>query len=118
MSRSWRIRADQRGQSLVETVAALPVLMLCALAGLQALASGAAWIQADNAAHAAAVAAQTGGRAEAAARESLPGWSRGRVKVRQRGGRVDVWLTPRSFLPGMARVLRAHGVAGDPGAAR
>lgn len=99
------------GQSLVETVAAFPALILCALIALQALACGAAWVQADNAAHAAALAARTGGAAERAARASLPGWRRNRVKVVSRAGTVHVWLTPRAFLPPLASLVKAHASA-------
>lgn len=104
-------QSGQSGQSLVETVAAIPVLLLCALIGLQGLAYGAAWVQADSAAHAAAIAAQTGGNADRAARSALPGWSRGKVRVRHRSGRVDVWLSPRAFLPPLAVLGRAHATA-------
>ena len=102
---------DPTGQALVETMAAIPVLLICALLGMQGLAAGVAWLQADNAAHAAALAAQTGGDASRAARSALPGWSRGRVRVRNQGARVDVWLTPRALVPPLAPLLRAHGSA-------
>lgn len=103
--------ADEPGQAAIETLAALPVLIVCVLVALQGLATGAAWLQADNAAHAAALAAQTGGDGSLAARMALPGWSRGRVRVRERRGRVDVWLTPRALMPPLAPMLRVRGSA-------
>ncbi|MBI5310402.1 MAG: hypothetical protein HZB14_05165 [Actinobacteria bacterium] len=106
-----RRRSPQLGQALVETVASVPVLIVCAMLGMQGLAAGAAWLQADNAAHSAALAAQSGGDASRAARAALPGWSRGRVSVSARHGRIDVWLTPRALFPPLAGALRAHGLS-------
>lgn len=101
----------ERGQALVELVATAPLVLLCALLGLQALAAGAAYVYADNAAHAAALAGQLGGDRVGGARAALPGWSRGRVGVVERGGRVTVTVRPRALVPPLAELLTAHATA-------
>lgn len=99
------------GQSLVELVAAAPLVLLCGLLGLQGLAAGAAYVCADNAAHAAALAGQLGGDSEGAARAALPGWSHGRVNVTGRGGRVTVTVRPRTLVPPLAKLLSTRATA-------
>lgn len=101
----------EHGQALVELVAIAPLVLLCALLGLQALAAGAAYVYADNAAHAAALAGQLGGDADAAARAALPGWSRGRVGVVDRDGRLTVTVRPRALVPPLAKLLTARANA-------
>lgn len=96
---------DQRGQSLVELVALTPIVLLCGLLGMQALAAGANRVQADNALAAGAVAKALGHDPEAAAQRALPGWSRGNSLVRVAGGQLKVRLEPRAFVPGMAGLL-------------
>jgi hypothetical protein len=99
------------GQALVELIAAAPLVILFGLLCCQALAAGSAYVYADNAAHAAALAEQLGRDGRLAARDSLPGWSRGGIRVRSRGGRVDVWLTPRAVLPVFSRFLTVRASA-------
>lgn len=101
----------EHGQALVELVATAPLVLLCALLSLQALAAGAAYVYADNAAHVAALAGQLGGDTAAAARAALPGWSRGRVRVAERDGRVTVTVRPRALVPPLARLLTARASA-------
>lgn len=99
---------SQSGQSLVELIASVPVVLLCGLLCMQALAAGSTYVYADNAAHAAALALQLDRDDREAALDALPGWSRGRVRLQRRGGQVQLWLTPRAVLPPVARLLTAH----------
>jgi hypothetical protein len=93
------------GQSTVELVAALPVLLLAGLFALQLLASGYALTLADGAAEAGALALATGRPATNAAREALPGWARDDVDVSVSGGRVTVRLRPPSLFAAVAERL-------------
>jgi hypothetical protein len=102
------VRDNQRGQGLVELVATVPLVVLCGLLCMQALAAGSTYVYADNAAHAAALGLQLGRDGRRAALDALPGWSRGRVRLRQRGGRIQLWLTPRALFPPVAQLLTAH----------
>ncbi|MFP5361390.1 MAG: hypothetical protein ACLGI5_01520 [Thermoleophilia bacterium] len=107
---SSRLR-PQCGQASVELVALAPLVVAVVLAAAQVLAAGAARELADHAAEAGAVALLQGGDPREAAREAVPGWSRGRLEVRVRARRVRVRLRPRTFLPGLARMLEATGDA-------
>lgn len=102
---------QNRGQALVELIAAAPLVILFGLMCCQALAAGTAYVYADNAAHAASLALQLGHDGRRAARDSLPGWSRGGVRVRSGGGTVEVWLMPRAILPPLSRLMTAHARA-------
>ncbi|HEX4806991.1 MAG TPA: hypothetical protein VFU94_13925 [Conexibacter sp.] len=104
----------ERGQSAVELVALLPLVVAVALAVLQVLAAGLAWELAGHAAHDGAVALAEGRDGATAARASLPGWARSRVVVAVRGRRVHVKVTPPSLLPGLAARLAA-GAGADAG---
>jgi hypothetical protein len=97
--------ADQRGQAAVEMVAALPALLLAALACLQLLVTGYALTLADGAAEAGALALASGGSAPGAARAALPGWARDDVAVEVEGGTVSVRLQPPSPFAGLAARL-------------
>ena len=110
-----RPASRESGQSLVETVAAAPIVLLAGLLALQALTAGANFVYADNAAHAGVVAASLGGDPRAAARHALPGWARGRVHVTTAGGRLHVRLSPRALLPGIAPLLSVSAGARLPG---
>lgn len=99
---------SEAGQSAVEVVALLPLLVAVALAVGQLLAAGVARELAGQAAQAGAMALVQGdGDARAAALEALPGWSRRRMDVEVRGRRVTVRLEPVGVLPGAARRLVA-----------
>jgi hypothetical protein len=105
-----RVRGE-RGQASVELVALTPLVVAIVLAAAQVLAAGAARELAGHAAGAGAVALLQGADAEAAAREAVPGWSRGRLRVRVDGRRVRVRLRPRAFVPGLAGLLETTGAA-------
>jgi hypothetical protein len=105
VNRTWRTRrrpAGQRGQASVELLAALPVVLVIALAGAQILALGYSSVLAGNAAEAGALALAGGAAptrdAQAAARAALPGWSRAHASVSVTGGRVNVTLHPPTLL--------------------
>jgi Flp pilus assembly protein TadG len=105
------------GQSAVELVAVLPLLVAVALGILQALAAGLAESLAGHAAQSAAVAVAEGRDGEQAARDALPGWTRARVQVELHGTRVRVRVTPPSLLPGAGDRLAATASA-DAGPGR
>jgi hypothetical protein len=97
--------AEERGQASIETVAALPALLLAAAVALQLLAAGYAMTLADGAAEAGALALAAGGSAPEAARAALPGWAGGDVAVSVAGGTVTVRLLPPSPLRALAERL-------------
>ncbi len=101
----------ERGQASVELLGALPVLILLGLALFQLLAVGYAKVQAGAAAEAGALALVAGGDPGAAARESLPGWSRAHARVEQENGTVRVSLRPPSPLAALARELEVYAEA-------
>lgn len=121
---AWRLRAAhvraEGGQSVVELVAATPIVLICGLLCLQALAAGASHVYADNASHAGALAATMGEDPARAARAALPGWSRGRVRVTVRRGSVRVRLRPRALVPPLAGLLTTESMAAyvSPGGLR
>ena len=104
-------RSAERGQASVELLGALPVLLLVGLALLQLLAIGYAKVEAGSAAEAAALALVAGGDPRAAARESLPGWSRAQARISQDGGTVRVTLRPPSPLHGLGRRFEVEAQA-------
>lgn len=110
-------RAGESGQSAVELVALLPLLVAIALGLLQALAAWLACELAGHAAHSGAVAIAEGRDGAAAARAALPGWARSRIVVTARGTRLRVRVTPPSLIPGLAARLAATASA-DAGARR
>ena len=114
MSRPGR---RQRGQATVELVALLPLLLAVACAAAQVLLAGAAGEFAGHAAEAGAVALLQGADPEAAARDAVPGWSRGRVEVDVSGDAVRVAVRPAPLVPPLADLLTAHAAA-DAGAGR
>jgi hypothetical protein len=99
------------GQASVELLGALPVVLLVGLVVFQLLAVGYAKVQAGSAAEAAALALVAGGDPQAAARESLPGWSRAHARVSHRDGLVRVSLRPPSPLAAVARGLEVEAEA-------
>jgi hypothetical protein len=90
---------------------ALPVVLLLGLVVLQLLAVGYASVIAGQAAEAAALALAGGTGAEQAARAAVPGWSRARMRVEVRGGRVQVSMRPPAALEALARRLEVHAAA-------
>jgi hypothetical protein len=103
-----------RGQSTVEVVGLLPLLLAVGLAVLSLLSAGRAHEAAGSAAEAGAVALLQGREPRAAARSALAGWPARRTQIRITGRRVTVRVTPAGPLG--AR-LRASAVA-DAGALR
>lgn len=95
----------EAGQATVELVAAMPALLLAGLIALQLLATGYALTLADGAAEAGALALASGGPAEDAARDALPGWAEDDVAVSVSGGEVTVRLRPPSPLGVVAERL-------------
>jgi len=99
------------GQVSVELVALAPLVVAVVLAVAQVLAAGAARELADHAAEAGAVALLQRGDPEEAVRDAVPGWSRGRLRVRVAQRHVRVRLQPRAFVPGLAGMLETTGEA-------
>jgi Flp pilus assembly protein TadG len=106
---------SERGQASVELVAAVPALLLLALALFQLLAVGYAVVLAGDAAEAGALAIARGGDARDAARNAVPGWSRARMTVSVRGGSVRVGMRPPSPLEAAADRLEVHATAAVAG---
>jgi hypothetical protein len=100
-------RATEAGQASIELVTVAPLIVLIVLAAAQLLAAGAAGELADHAAEAGAVAVLQGADPKAAARDAVPGSSRGRMSVRIDGRRVHVRMRPRSLIPAIAELLEA-----------
>jgi hypothetical protein len=91
----------ERGQAGVETLLALPVLLLVVLAGAEAATWGASAVLAGTAAGAGARALARGEPAERAARAELPGPLRRRARVSVQDGVVRVVLHVPSLVPGV-----------------
>jgi hypothetical protein len=102
-----------RGQSTVEVVALLPLLLAVGLAVLSLLGAGRAQEAAGNAAEAGAVALLQGREPKAAVRAALVGWPARRVRVRVVGRRVSVRVTPAGPLGARLRA-NARADAGPP----
>jgi hypothetical protein len=101
----------ERGQASVELLGALPVVLVLGLVLLQLLAVGYASVLAGQAAEAGALAVAGGGQALEAARSAVPGWSRARMRVNVRGGRVEVRMRPPTALEALARKLEVRAAA-------
>jgi hypothetical protein len=105
------VHRREGGQASVELVALLPLAALVALALGQLLAAGSARELAGNAAEAGAAALLQGSDPTAAARATLPGWSRERTTVHVAGRRVEVHVRPRTVVPLLAERLEASATA-------
>jgi len=103
--------ADGRGQASVETVAAVPALLLAGALALQLLVAGYALTLADGAAEAGALALVAGQPSAKAARGALPGWAEDDIDVSVHGGRVMVRLEPPALLGALADRLTVTGTA-------
>jgi hypothetical protein len=95
----------ESGQATVESLAAVPLLLLVGAIALQLLVAGCALSVADGAAEAGALALAGGRSARAAAHAALPGWARDRASVTVRGGEVSVRLPSPSLLPVVSDAL-------------
>lgn len=113
-----RAASGDRGQSTVEVVTLLPLLLAVVLAVVQLLLAGLAREQAGTAAQAGAMAILQGDDPQDAAREAVPGWARSRVAVRVGGRRVEVRLRAPVVVPRLARALSptVHADAGPEAA--
>jgi hypothetical protein len=103
--------AREQGQATVETVAAIPLLLLAGLLALQLLVVGYALTLADGAAEAGALALTAGRPAKEAVREALPDWAADDATVSVNGGEVTVRLQPPSPLPSVADRLAVSSSA-------
>lgn len=103
--------ASEKGQAVVELVAALPALLLAGCVGFQLLAAGYAITLADGAAEAGALALAAGRPASAASRAALPGWAADAATVRVVGGRVAVTVRPPGVVPGLGEALAVTSAA-------
>ena len=99
------------GQASVELVAALPVVLLVALAVAQLLAAGLCREYAAQSARAGAVALLQDADPRAAARAAVPSLPARSVDVRVAGRRVSVRVSPRAAIPGLGRLLAAESSA-------
>ena len=93
----------QHGQASVELVAAIPVLVLCAVLATQLALTGWALWTAGAAARAGARAAYVGGDPERAARSAVPAPLQGDPEV-EADGRVEVRVSAPSLVPGLPRI--------------
>jgi hypothetical protein len=101
----------QTGQASVELLGALPALLLLGVVVFQLLALGYSAVLAGGAAEAGALALSRGEDPRAGARRAVPGWSRARMRVHVRRGRVRVGLRPPSPLRAVARRLEVKASA-------
>jgi hypothetical protein len=108
--RARQLRAAD-GQSTLETVAVLPLMIAVALAVGHVLAAGLAHELTGHAAEAGAIALIRGGDAEESVKAALPEWADDRVEVRVRDRRVRVRLEPPSVIPGAADLLASAETA-------
>jgi hypothetical protein len=100
-----------RGQASVETLGAVPLVLVLGLVLFQLLAVGYSSVLAGSAAEAGALALAAGRDARAGARTALPGWSRARAQVSVQRGRVHVELRPPALLHSVARQLSVSSEA-------
>ncbi|MCU1677855.1 MAG: hypothetical protein JWM93_2613 [Frankiales bacterium] len=105
-----RLRA-QDGQSSVELVAMLPLLVVITVAVAQLLAGGVAHELAAHAAENGAIAMGEDEDPKQAVRDALPGWAKERVRVTIKGRQVRVRLTPVTVFPGAGEALAADARA-------
>jgi hypothetical protein len=101
----------QTGQATVDSLAAVPVLLVAGTVCLQLLATGYSLSLADGAAEAGAMALAAGLPPRPAVVGALPGWARDRVSTDLSGGRLTVSVRPPSPLPAVARGLEVRSSA-------
>jgi hypothetical protein len=100
--RRW---VGEAGQSTVELIGMVPLLVVVVLAAAEVLAAGAVRVAGSSAAEAAAMAVVQGNDPQDAARAAVPDWTHGRLGVRVSGRHVRVRIAPPSLLPGTASLL-------------
>lgn len=101
----------ESGQSTLETVTVLPLMITVALAIGHVLAAGLTHELAGHAAQAGAIAVIRGGDPKESVRAALPEWADDEVAVRVVDRRVRVRLEPPAILPGVAKLLASTEVA-------
>ena len=101
----------ESGQSALETVTVLPLMITVALAIGHVLAAGLTHELAGHAAQAGAIALIRGGDAKESVRAALPEWADDQVAVRVSDRRVRVRLEPPAVIPGVAELLASTEVA-------
>jgi hypothetical protein len=101
---TW-VTSREIGQATVETLAAIPLLLLAGGVSLQLLLAGYALTLADGAAEAGALGLASGRSAVSAAEASLPAWAVDRLDVAVQGGEVTVRLSPPSLFSPLAEPL-------------
>ncbi len=106
-----RLVPAELGQASVDLLAALPAVLIVAMAVFQLLAVGYAQVLAGDAAEAGALALAGGGDARDAARRALPGWSRAHMRVAVASGDVRVRLRPPSPIAAVGRRLEVEASA-------
>jgi hypothetical protein len=103
-----------RGQSSVELIGLVPLLLTVGLAVSTLLSAGAAEQAAGGAAEAGAIALLQGRDAKAAAREALTDWPRRRTSIAVHGRRVTVRVTPRGPLGPRLRAVATADAGPTP----
>lgn len=101
----------ERGQSTVEVVALLPVILAVGMAVAAVLSAGSAERAAGSAAEAGALAVLQEREPRQAVRAALEGWPRRSTRIRITGARVTVEVRPRIPVPSLARMLVARSSA-------
>lgn len=104
---AWRTRplASSSGQSSIEILGLLPLLVAVTLVAAQLLAAGVAHSAATSAAEAAAMAIVAGTDPTDAAHAAAPSWSRRRMSIRITGRHVRIRITPPGLVPGTSGLL-------------
>ena len=113
MRAAWH---DEGGQSSVELIALLPLVLIVVLAVASLLGARTASGQAAAAAQAGAMALLQDEDPRAAARSALPTAARGRSTITVRGREVAVEVRPRTLLPLLSTTLEASASAHAEGA--
>ncbi len=98
----------EEGQSALELVGVLPLVVGVVFAALQVLSAGFATELANHAAEAGALALAQGRDPQEAIDKSLPAWPHGKIQQRVSHGRVvEVTVVPLKFVPLLAQELTA-----------
>jgi hypothetical protein len=102
---------DADGQSSIELLGLLPLVLIVVLATAQLLAAGSARTTASAAAEAAAMAIVQGGDPKTAAHAATPGWAPAHLTVRVTGRHVRVRALPRAVVPLLPAMLASTATA-------
>jgi Flp pilus assembly protein TadG len=102
------------GQSTVEVIGLLPLLLAVGLGAFAFLSAGAAREAATGAAESGAVALLQGRDGRAAARAALPGWPHDHTRISVAGRRVTVSVTPSGPLGARLRATATADAGPGP----